>query len=327
MLRNGFRPRVAFPQPDFIMPAPIHHTMSANEWALLVSLSVLWGGSFYFLAIAVEAVPPLTVVAARVAIGGALLYVVVRATGRRLPTGLSAWFAFAVMGLLNNVIPFSLIAWSQTEITGGLASILNATTPFFTLIVAHMFTRDERMTVARIIGVIIGFGGVATMIGVDLFVYADEHLLAQLAVLGAALSYALSAVYARRFSRLGQPPLVSATGQFAAAAGIMIPLSLFIDHPWTLPVPGPGVIGAILGLAALSTCLAYIIYYRILATAGAVNLMLVTFLIPVSAILLGALLLGEHLSVHHFLGMAAIGIGLAIIDGRPLSILRRRSVA
>ncbi|MCP4380545.1 MAG: DMT family transporter [Hyphomicrobiales bacterium] len=309
------------------MPSPIHHTMSATEWALLVTLSMLWGGSFFFLAIAVGVIPPLTVVAARVALSGVLLYAMVRATGRRLPTNLSVWAAFAAMSVLNNVIPFSLIAWGQTEITAGLASILNATTPFFTVIAAQFFTRDERITAARVVGVIIGFGGVVMMIGIDLLGDVGEHLWAQLAVLGAALSFALSAVYARRFSRLGQPPLVSAAGQFAAATAIMIPLSLVFDRPWTLPSPGWDVIGSIVGIAALSTCLAYIIYYRILATAGAVNLMLVTFLVPVTAILLGAFLLREHLSAHHFLGMAAIGVGLAVIDGRPLAMLHRGRVA
>ncbi|WP_421722872.1 DMT family transporter [Bauldia sp.] len=309
------------------MPPTVHQTMTPSEWALLIALSVLWGGSFLFIAVAVTELPPVTVVAVRVAIGAALLYLVVRAVGRQLPTGLPIWAAFAGMGILNNVIPFSLIAWGQTQIPGGLASILNATTPFFTVIVAHLFTRDERMTFARVIGVIIGFGGVAIMMGVDLLADVGQHLWAQLAILGAGLSYALSAVYARRFSRLGQPPLVSAAGQFIAAAVMMIPLSLVFDHPWSLPAPSWQVVGSVVALGALSSCLAYIIYYRILATAGAVNLMLVTFLVPVSAILLGSLVLGERLSAHHFLGMAAIGFGLAVIDGRPLATLRRRLAA
>ncbi len=306
------------------MPQAISRTMSATEWGLLITLSMLWGGSFFFNAVALPVLPPFTVVAARVLIGATLLYLVVRMTGKAMPTEPGVWAAFLAMGLLNNVLPFSLIAWGQTQIPSGLASILNATTPFFTIVVAHLFTRDERMTPARIVGVLIGFGGVAAMIGID--VLADTtggHLLGQLSLLGAALSYALSAVFARRFARRGLAPLAIATGQIGTAAVVMVPIALIVDKPWTLPLPGPEVLGAILGLAALATCLAYVIYYRILATAGAVNLMLVTFLIPVSAILLGTLVLGERLEVHQFIGMAAIGVGLAVIDGRPLAKLRR----
>jgi drug/metabolite transporter (DMT)-like permease len=306
------------------MTPAINPTMSAAEWAMLVTLSVLWGGSFFFNAIAVEALPPFTVVAVRVTLGAALLYLVVRATGRSMPTDWPTWSALAAMGILNNVVPFCLIAWGQTHIGAGLASILNATTPLFTVIVAHLFTYDERMTAARVVGVVVGFVGVAVMMGLDLVADAGGHLLAELAILAASASYALSAVYARRFSRRGLPPLVAATGQIAAAAAIMLPLSLIIDRPWTLPTPPAEAVGAMVGLAALSTCAAYVIYYRVLATAGAVNLMLVTFLIPVSAILLGTLILGERLAAHHLFGMAAIGVGLAVIDGRPLAMLRRR---
>jgi len=306
------------------MPPAINHTMTATEWGLLVALSMLWGGSFFFIAIAVTALPPLTVVAVRVTLGAALLFLVVRAAGQRVPGDPRIWAAFAAMGILNNVVPFSLIAWGQTHIAGGLASILNATTPFFTVIVAHLFTRDERMTPSRVVGVLIGFTGVVVMIGVDVLADTEGHFLAELAILGASLSYAFSAVYARRFSRRGLPPLATAAGQITAAAVMMVPLSLIVDRPWTLPMPGWPVLGALVGLAALATCLAYIIYYRILATAGAVNLMLVTFLIPVSAILLGTAILGEALSANHLFGMAAIGVGLAVIDGRPLALLRRR---
>lgn len=306
------------------MPPAINRTMSASEWGQLVTLSALWGGSFFFNAIAVETLPPLTIVTIRVLLGAILLYAVVRATGKHVPIDRRIWLAFLVMGLLNNVIPFSLIAWGQSHIESGLASILNATTPFFTVLVAHLMTRDERMTPASVVGVVIGFAGVTIMIGVDALADAGGDIVAQVAILIAALSYALSAVYARRFSRRGLAPLAAATGQIAAAAAVMVPLSLIVDQPWRLPVPGFPTIGALLALAALSTCLAYIIYYRILATAGAVNLMLVTFLIPVTAILLGAFILGERLSLHHFVGMAAIGVGLAVIDGRPLAMLRKR---
>lgn len=298
------------------MPAPINRHMTPTEWALLLFLSLLWGGSFFFNAVAVAALPPFTVVAARVLLGAAFLYLVLRATGGRLPADRENWRSFAVMGVLNNVVPFSLIVWGQSHIASGLASILNATTPFFTVLVAHWLTHDERMTPLRVAGIVVGFLGVVVMIGTDALQEAGAHLLAEFAVLVASVSYAVSVVYGRRFSRRGLAPLATATGQISASAAMMVPLALLVDQPWTLPVPGLQVWGALLGLGALSTALAYVIYYRILATAGSVNLMLVTLLIPVSAVLLGALFLGERLSPNHFLGMAAIAAGLAAIDGR-----------
>lgn len=310
------------------MSAPINRTMAPGQWALLVTLSLLWGGSFFFNAIAVAALPPLTIVAARVAVGAGFLYLAVRASGTRLPTDRRSWSAFAAMGMLNNVIPFTLIVWGQATVASGLASILNATTPLFTVLIAHAVSDDEPMTPASVGGVIIGLVGVVILIGPEVLgEAAGDDLVAELAVLAASVSYACSAVYGRRFSRRGLAPLASAAGQIAAAAAIMVPLALIIDRPWTLATPAVGVWGALLGLGVLSTFLAYIIYYRVLAKAGSVNLMLVTFLIPPSAILLGALFLGERLSANHFLGMAAIGLGLAAIDGRPLALLRRRGGA
>ena len=306
------------------MPPTINRTMTPTEWALLVTLALIWGGSFFFNAVALTALPPLTIVAIRVGLGAVLLTLAVRLTGARMPAGWEVWGAFFVMSLFNNVIPFSLIVWGQKHIPSGLASILNATTPIFTVIVAHLFTRDEKLTPLRLAGVLLGFAGVVVMIGPDVLAEATSHVVAEIAVLGAALSYAFSAVYARRFSRGGQAPIVTAAGMFIAAAVTMVPLALIVERPWTLPMPGPGVLAALAGLAGLASFLAYIIYYRILATAGAVNLMLVTFLIPVSAILLGTLILGERLAVNHFLGMATIGLGLAALDGRPFAFLRRR---
>ena len=309
------------------MPPTINRTMSATEWALLLALAVIWGGSFFFNAVALTPLPPFTIVALRAGLGAALLCLAVRLTGARFPAEPSAWAAFFVMSLFNNAIPFSLIAWGQQHIPSGLASILNATTPIFTVLVAHALTRDERLTPLRFAGVLLGFAGVVLMIGPDMLAEAASHVVAEIAVLGAALSYAYSAVYARRFAKDGQAPIVTAAGMFIAATAMTVPLALVLDRPWTLALPGWQVWGALLGLAGLSSFLAYIIYYRILATAGAVNLMLVTFLIPVSAILLGTLVLGERLGANHFLGMATIGLGLAAIDGRPFAFLRGRLTA
>jgi len=288
--------------------------MGPTEWAQLLALSLLWGGSFFFAEVALEALPPLSVVFTRVAIGALALLVVLRAAGLRLPRGLAPWRAFFVMGALNNVIPFTLIVWGQTAITGGLAAILNATTPLFTVVLAHRLTRDERLTPGKLSGVVIGFLGVALMIGPQALDGMTGDVLAELAVLGAALSYAFAGIYGRRFRAL--PPLVTATGQVTASSAMLCPLVVLVDQPWSLAAPGPAALGALLGLGLLSTAAAYVLYFRLLAAAGATNLLLVTFLIPVSAILLGTLILGERLTVGQLAGMAVIALGLAAIDSR-----------
>jgi drug/metabolite transporter (DMT)-like permease len=226
------------------------------------------------------------------------------------------------MGFLNNVVPFSLIAWGQSHIASGVASILNATTPLFTVVIAHVLTKDEKMTVTRLLGVIVGLVGVALMIGTDVLQSLGVNILAQLAILAAAISYAFAGVFGRRFREMGISPMAAATGQVTASSVMLLPIMLAVDKPWILPVPSPATIGALVGVAILSTALAYILYFRILATAGATNLLLVTFLIPVSAILLGVLVLNEVLLPKHFIGMALIGGGLAAIDGRPIKAVR-----
>jgi drug/metabolite transporter (DMT)-like permease len=279
-------------------------------------MSVLWAGSFFFAAVALQALPPVTLVALRVGLAALMLGVVVRALGVALPRERTVWAAFFGMGLLNNVVPFCLIVWGQTHIASGLAAILNAMTPFVTVVVAHALTRDEPATRHGLAGVAIGLSGVVVMVGPDALGGLGADVLAQLAVLAATVSYAFAGVFGRRFKRLGVPPLAAATGQVTASALILLPVAVVVDQPWTLPLPGWPVWGAVLGIAALSTALGYVIYFRILASAGATNLLLVTFLIPITAILLGVLVLGERLDVRHLLGMALIGVGLAAIDGR-----------
>jgi len=302
--------------------APIESAMRAREWGLLLALSVLWGGSFFFNGVAVRELPVFTVVVARVVLAACMLLVALKLMGARLPTDRRVWAAFFVMGLLNNVVPFSLIVWGQTHIASGMASILNATTPLFTVVVAHFLTSDERMTADRLVGVVVGLIGVATMIGGTALASLGVDVVAQLACLAAALSYAFAGVFGRRFRQLGVPPLATATGQVIASSVMLVPVMLFVDQPQTLAVPSMTTIAALFGVAALSTALAYILYFRILPTAGASNLLLVTFLIPVSAILLGVLVLGETPQAKHFVGMGLIGIGLAAMDGRPWRALR-----
>jgi len=297
--------------------------MTPFEWALLLTLSLLWGASYYFIAISLTAIAPITLVTARMVLATVFLYVALRLVGARLPTDRQSWRDLLIMSFLNNVIPFVLIAWGQSYISSGLASILNATSPLFIVVIAHFLTANERLTPTRTIGMVTGFAGVAIMFGPSAFRGIGDEILPMLACLGAACAYALSALFALRFSRRGIAPLPTATGQMIAASILMLPIMLVVDRPWEIPTLPLDVLGAVLGLAVLSTALAYVVYYRILSTAGSVNLTLVTFLMPVTAILLGTLLLGEWLELRHFIGMAAIGVGLAFIDGRLVRKLRR----
>jgi drug/metabolite transporter (DMT)-like permease len=296
-------------------------TMSAADWLLLVGLSVLWGGSFFFAKVALEHLPPLTLAFGRVAIAAAILAGLMWARGESFAPLARAWPAFLVLGLLNCAIPFSLLFWGQTHISSSLASILNATTPIFTVLVAQVATPDEKLTIGKLAGTIAGLLGVAIMLGPDALGGLEVDVWAQLACLAAAMSYASAGVYGRRLS--GLPAGIVATGQLIAAAIVLAPLAAFVDRPWTLGRPSPTTLGALLALAALSTALAYVIYFRLLARAGATNLLLVTFLIPVSATLLGMTVLSERLPPHHFVGMAVIALGLAAIDGRPARAVAR----
>jgi len=287
--------------------------MGKVEWGLLIALSILWGGSFLFAKVAVGDLPPLTVVFLRVAIAALALIVVVRVMGLALPKGRD-WWPFVVMGAINNVLPFTLLFWAMTEVSSGLAAILNATTPLSTVLLAHLLTTDERMSLPKVLGVLVGLCGVAVLIGVDALDGLGLAVLAQFACIGAGLCYALATIWGRRLS--GRPPLVVATGQVTASSLLLIPIVLVVDRPWTLSMPSAATIASVAALALASTALAYILYFRILRTAGATNLSLVTFLVPVSALALGAAFLGEAVTPSNVLGMALIGAGLALIDGR-----------
>ncbi len=304
------------------MHTSVNKTMGPLEWLLLVFLSVLWGGSFFFSKVALSELQPFTVVLVRVGIAAIVLNFVVIATGQRMPTSPKMWSAFLVMGLINNLIPFSLIFWGQTQISSSLAAILNATTPVWTVLLAHFLTTDERLTPNRLGGVFIGLLGVAMMIGLDALQGLGINVLAQIAVVGAAISYAFAGIYGKRFK--GTSPIVTATGQITGTTLVMIPIALFVDKPWLLPIPNSSILGALFGLSLLSTALAYILYFRLLSTVGATNLLLVTFLIPISAIILGQLILDEHLEIRQFVGMGLIGLSLMAIDGRILRAIRAR---
>lgn len=297
--------------------------MNATEWALLVSLSILWGGSFFFAKVAVEALPPLTLVLLRVALGAAVLGAVMAAMGVPVPRGARVWAAFCVLALLNNVVPFTLFFWGQTIIAAGLAAILNATTPLFTVLAAHVFTEDERITPAKLAGVAVGLLGVVVLVGPQALGGLNRAVWAELACLAGAVSFALAGIFGRRFARMRVAPLATSFGQLAMASVLTLPLALLIDDADALARASMAVWAAVAALAVLSTALGYIIYFRLLATVGATNVLLVTLLVPVSAILLGALVLSERLSLNAFAGMGLIGLGLALIDGRLLAAMRQ----
>ena len=287
--------------------------MGLAEWAMLIALSILWGGSFFFNELALDGLDPFTVVMWRVGIGGVALWLYLKARGRSLPKMGAAGGAFLVMGLLNNLIPFVLIVWGQARIDSGLASILNATTPLFTVTLAHFLTRDERMSWNKALGVILGIVGVAVMMAPGEIARVDADLLGQAAILVAALSYAGAGIFGRRLAE--HPPTVSAAGMLLASAAMSIPTALLLGDPLSGIPSLPAFIG-ILCLGLVSTTLAYILYFRILARAGATNLLLVTLLVPVAAILLGVTVLGEVLAAAALTGMGLIAIGLAAVDGR-----------
>jgi drug/metabolite transporter (DMT)-like permease len=295
--------------------------MTPRVWIWLLSLSVLWGGSFFFAKVALDELAPLSVVFGRVALAAVALNLALAFSAGSLFRRKMPWRSFFAMGMLNNIVPFALIFWGQTQIASGLASIINATTPLFTLVVAHFLTKDERIDAVKLSALLIGIGGVAVLMGPDVL-NSSHGLWGQVACLGAALSYAFAGIYGRRFKTIGVAPLDAAAGQLTASTMLILPIMLIVDQPWALPAFPPATVWAALsGLALLSTAIAYVLYFRILSAAGATNLLLVTFLIPVTAILLGAAILGEHLLPRHFAGMALIGLSLAAIDGRLLSFL------
>jgi drug/metabolite transporter (DMT)-like permease len=299
--------------------------MNAREWGMLLLLGLLWGSTFYFTAIGLTGLPPLTLVTLRILLAAIAMHAVVAFMGLRLPTDRRAWIEFVRMSVLNNVIPFILIAWGQTRVASGVASVLIATTPMLTALCAHVLTHDEKITRNGAIGIVCGIVGVAVMIGGAVVSQATHDFAGEIAILGAAVAYALSSIQARRFSALNITPLVSTTGLLTVSVIILMPAMIVFDRPWTLPWPGAQVVVSVLILALVASAFAYLLYFRIAATAGATNLMLVTFLMPVVAILLGVFVLGERLEPRHIWGMALIAVGLSAIDGRLWRWMRRRN--
>jgi drug/metabolite transporter (DMT)-like permease len=302
--------------------------IDARDWSLLAVLSVLWGGSFFFNGVVLKELPPLTVVLLRVALAAMILLPVLRAYRIRFPVGLSGWKPFFAIALLNNVLPFSLIVIGQTYIPSGLASILNATTPLFTVLVMAA-AGDEKLHARRVVGIVTGLIGVIILHGQDVhgqeLGFQSGEGVGILLCLAAAFSYGLSALYARR-KLSNSPPLATATFQLLASGLMMTIVAAVFERPWQLPMPGMTTWLAMIGLAALSTALAYIVFFQVLRRSGSTNVMLVTLLIPVTAILLGYLVLGESISLREIIGALVIGSALLLMDGRVLKLIPGLSI-
>lgn len=292
--------------------------MAVADWIRIAFLSLVWGGSFFFVEVMLEAMPPMTSVLGRLMVGLAGLVGLLKLLGHPLRPLMTQWRSFAFIGLINNAIPFSLISFGQTEITGSLASIINASTPIMTAVVAHQLTTDERLSLRKTLGIAFGFGGVLVLFG-PTAMQGGASLLGMAAGLTATVCYAFGSVYSKRLK--SNPPMLNATGQVLYGTLWMFPVVCLIDQPWSLPMPGIGPWLALMGIGLLSTTLAFFIYFRVLKSAGASNVVLVTFLVPVSASALGIAFLGEVLAIQHILAYLLIALGLAIIDGRLVARL------
>ena len=296
--------------------------MGRTEWMMLLGLALIWGSAFVFIKLAVTSFEPVTYVWLRLAIAAAALVVILRVNGQRLALPLALWASIGLLALLNNVVPFILFGWGQRHIASGLAAILQATTPIFGVLAAHFLTTDERITPARLGGVVVGFAGVAMMIGPQLVSDGGKPLVAQIACLFASLLYALAGIHARRFKALGVGPLQLAAAQFVVGAAMLAPVALLVDRPW-LGLPTSLVAWASVTILALvCSALAYVIFFRLIERAGATNGLLVTLLVPPVAIAVGALVFGEQLGANQLAGLMLIAAGLAAIDGRLLKSLR-----
>lgn len=295
---------------------PRRGPMSLADWVQLLLLGAIWGGSFFFARIAVAEMHPLVLVLFRVAIAAMALQLYLLARGPSFKLAFSHTGLFFVLAFTNNVVPFSLIFAGQTELGAGLAAVLNATTPFWTLLLANIFTSDEKLSWNKLAGIALGIAGTAVLIGPGLLSGLGGPVWAKFALIGASLSYGVALMVARRFK--GVPPPVVATGQLTASTVMMIPVALFAVGPAGLFAASPHVWAAVVSLAVLSTAFAYILYFNLVTSAGATNASLVTLIVPVSAILLGTAFLGEHLDALELAGMALIGFGLVTIDGRLL---------
>jgi drug/metabolite transporter (DMT)-like permease len=298
-------------QASSIAPATPKNPNLALEIGLLTLLSLIWGGSFTLIKVAVDTIPPLTMVAARVAVAAAVLIFIARAQGLSLPRQAATWAAFFVQGLLQSALPFSLISWGEKHIASGLAGVLNATPPMFVLLIAMVTSGRRNMGAKKIVGVGLGLAGVIMTIGLDALQGAGTTApLAQVAVLGASLCYALAPMWGQRFS--GLPAIVTAAGAMSCAAMVMLPAAVIVDRPWTLS-PTPAALAAVAVLSVVCTAMAMVIYFRLVRTLGALGTTSGSYLRAGFAVALGILGLGESFTWSTLAGIGLIIVGVIAI--------------
>ncbi len=296
--------------------------ISARIWAMLLTLAVIWAFSYLFMELGVRELPVMTVVFGRVAVAAVILVALVYALGQRLPSDLRVWGGLATVAILNNVIPFGLIIGAQDiGLDTGLLAIIIGLTPVFSVALAHYLTTDETMTPARVGGCLLGLAGLVVLIGPAALKGLGDQLTAQMMGVAAALSYAMAAIAGRRML-IKLAPLTAATGQLICSSLLILPWIVIVDQPWRFS-PSWAAWGGILGVAIPCTAVAYILYFAALRSAGATNILLVTFLVPIGAVMVGALLLDEMVTWVMLAGMALISVGLVLIDGRLLARRRR----
>lgn len=297
-------------------------SMTPAEWLMLAGLSLLWGSSFLLIKYALKSFQPFTIVLLRVTVAAVVLYTIIRLQGKRLPRDKKLWRDFFIIALLNNMIPFSIIMWSETHISSGLTSVLNASAPLWTVVLA-LALRTEHVTWNRIAGVALGFSGVIVMIGMNSLEGLGLNILAQVGMLVATLCYTLAGNYTQRVKHID--PVMIAVGQVICSSVVMLPVAALVDQPWLHPAPLAVSWAAVTALGVLGTAVAYLIYFRLLTTAGTSNALLVTFLIPINGILLGIFVLGETFAPYQLAGMFLILLGLVAVDGRVFLLLKGKS--
>lgn len=289
--------------------------MSAHDWGLIAILAVVWGGAFFLIEIGLTGFGPLTLVALRMLLAIPLMLLALKWLGHALPRDARSWWQLTLLGFFNVAMPMALFFWAQTRIDSALAAILNATVPLWGVLIAHLFTHDERATPLKLVGVLLGFGGIIVMVGPEAVNGMGQDVVAQLACLFAAASFAGAAVYARRLGTT-IAPMAAATGQIVTATALLLPLAIIVEQPWAAPAPNMTAVAALLTLALIGTSFAYFIFFRLIDRAGASNALLIALVMPPIAILLGVAVLGEVLTRDQVIGMALITLGLLVIDGR-----------
>lgn len=288
--------------------------MTLRNFSWLLLLAVLWGPSFLFIKVAVQEIPPITLANLRVGIAALILYVILRAKGRKLPRSREMWRHFIIAGFFANALPFALFSWGEIYVDSALASILNGTTPLFTILFAHFFIPEDRITPPKLLGTFIGFIGLVLLVGPSFLQGAEATFWGLLAIIGAAVCYGISIVYIKIYMAT-LPPFVAPTGQLLTATLILLPLSIFVENPFVMPLPSWQATSSLLALAIFGTAIAFIVYYHIVDSSSATHLSMITYLVPIFGIFLGVVFLNEKIGWTAYIGCLFILLGVMVANG------------